>query len=88
MSEEARDDGAFTDEAGVKVWLAENQVALVAEATRRHAEAQAKWLKDREEKAAAQKARQKAEKAAALALRAATCPLGPLRSERLAGRVG
>jgi hypothetical protein len=54
MSTEAQDDGVFTDEAGVKAWLAENQDTLVEEATRRHAEAQAKWLKDKAEKAAAQ----------------------------------
>ncbi|HEX9228019.1 MAG TPA: HD domain-containing protein, partial [Arthrobacter sp.] len=64
MSTEAQDDGAFTDEAGVKTWLAENQDDLVAEATRRHAEAQAKWLQDKAEKVAAQKERQEAEKAA------------------------
>ena len=54
MSTEAQDDGVFTDEAGVKVWLVGNQDTLVTEATRRHAEAQAKWLKDKAEKAAAQ----------------------------------
>lgn len=64
MSTEAQDDGAFTDEDGVKAWLAANQETLVPEATRRHAEAQAKWLQDKAEKAAAQKERQKAEKAA------------------------
>ncbi|MFF2244283.1 CCA tRNA nucleotidyltransferase [Arthrobacter sp. NPDC058130] len=71
MSTEAQDDGAFSDEAGVKAWLAANQKTLVAEATRRHAEAQAKWLKDKAEKAAAQKERQRAEKAAAQAAKEA-----------------
>ncbi len=71
MSEEAQDNGEFADEDSVKAWLAENQAALVAEATRRHAEAQEKWLKDKAEKAAAQKERQKADKAAALAAKKA-----------------
>jgi tRNA nucleotidyltransferase (CCA-adding enzyme) len=76
MSTEAQDDGVFTDEAGVKAWLADNQETLVAEATRRHAEAQAKWLSDKAEKAAAQKERQKAEKAAAQASKAAAQTAG------------
>lgn len=64
MSEDAQDDGEFSDEAGVKAWLAANRTKLVATATSRHTKAQEKWKREKAEKLAILQARQREENAA------------------------
>jgi tRNA nucleotidyltransferase (CCA-adding enzyme) len=71
MSEEAQDDGAFTDEAGVKTWLAENQDSLRRGGNPPAPEAQAKWLKEKNEKLAPSRHAQKAENASSESAKAA-----------------
>jgi tRNA nucleotidyltransferase (CCA-adding enzyme) len=71
QSEEAQDNGAFTDEDGAQVWLQANQEQVVAEAKRRRAEAQAAFEIGQREKLAIQQARQAQQKAEARALKEA-----------------
>lgn len=71
QSEEAQDDGAFSDEAGVKEWLATNEAAILKEAERRLQKAAAAYEKKQAAHLIATKARAAEQKAAARALKAA-----------------
>ena len=71
QSEEAQDDGSFSDEAGAREWLAVNEEAIMTEAKRRLQKLEAANAKRRAEIDAATKARALIQKAEAKALRAA-----------------
>jgi tRNA nucleotidyltransferase (CCA-adding enzyme) len=71
QSEEAQDDGAFTDEEGAREWLATNHDAIMKETTRRLQKAQAASEKRRAAMAVILKAKQEEQKTAAKALKAA-----------------
>jgi tRNA nucleotidyltransferase (CCA-adding enzyme) len=71
QSEEAQDDGAFSDEAGVKGWLAANETAILKDAERRLQKATAAYEKKQADHLIATKARAAVQKAAARALKAA-----------------
>ncbi|WP_422758941.1 CCA tRNA nucleotidyltransferase [Paenarthrobacter sp. C1] len=71
LSEEAQDDGAFSDEDGARDWLAANEEAVIKEARRRLQKLEAAQAKRSAEIAAATKARAAIQKAEARALRAA-----------------
>jgi tRNA nucleotidyltransferase (CCA-adding enzyme) len=71
QSEEAQDDGAFSDEAGAREWLAANEAKIMKEATRRLQKAEAANEKRKAALLVATKARAVIQKAEAKALRAA-----------------
>jgi tRNA nucleotidyltransferase (CCA-adding enzyme) len=72
QSEEAQDEGAFTDEDGAREWLAANRDPIMKETARRLQEAQAASEKKKAALAIALKARQEEQRAAARAAKAAT----------------
>lgn len=71
QSEEAQDDGAFSDEAGAKEWLATNGDAILTEANRRLQKATAAYEKKKAAQDIITKARAAVQKAEAKALKAA-----------------
>lgn len=71
QSEEAQDDGAFSDEAGARDWLAANEEVIMTEARRRLQKLEAAQAKRAAALAVATKARAAVQKAEARALKAA-----------------
>lgn len=71
QSEEAQDDGAFSDEDGAKAWLATNRDAIMTETARRMQKTQAASEKKKAAMALVLKAKQEEQKAAARAVKAA-----------------
>ncbi|WP_354214902.1 HD domain-containing protein [Arthrobacter sp. UYCo732] len=70
QSEEAQDDGAFSDEAGAREWLASNEEAIMTEAKRRLQKSEAAYAKKKAAQDIVTKARVAEQKAAAKVLRA------------------
>ncbi|HEX9089587.1 MAG TPA: HD domain-containing protein [Arthrobacter sp.] len=71
QSEEAQDDGAFSDEAGAQAWLSANEAEIMAEATRRLQKAEAAYAKKKAAQDLVTAARVTEQKAQAKAVRAA-----------------
>jgi tRNA nucleotidyltransferase (CCA-adding enzyme) len=71
QSEEAQDDGAFSDEEGVKEWLRTNEADILKEAQRRLQKAAAAYEKKKAAQDIITKARAAVQKAEAKALKAA-----------------
>ncbi|TQJ66560.1 tRNA nucleotidyltransferase (CCA-adding enzyme) [Arthrobacter sp. SLBN-100] len=71
QSEEAQDDGVFSDEDGARAWLAANEEAIMTEAKRRLQKSEAAYAKKKAARDIITAARVAEQKAAAKALRAA-----------------
>lgn len=71
QSEEAQDDGAFSDEAGARDWLASNEDAIMTEAKRRLQKSEAAYAKKKAAQDIVTAAKVAVQKAEAKALRAA-----------------